>query len=269
MEHKSIKRKNGTIHYWIHKKEGTQASIVFTHGLCADHTIFEKQIPYFLENYTLLLWDVPMHGSSRPYSDFSYRESVECLDQILQKEKIDQVFLVGMSMGGYPSQHFALIYPEKTKGLIGLDTTPLGSNYYSRFDEWWLKHADSIAKYFPSSLLRKSIAWSVSNTKEAYVKMRSILEPLSKAEITEQMQIAYSCFILENKDVQFSFPVLLLVGEKDRTGKVLSYNKAWAKRTKYPLHFIENARHFANYDAPDQVNQEIEAFIQRTLSEKR
>ncbi len=99
--------------------------------------------------------------------------------------------------------------------------------------------------------------------------MRSILEPLSKAEITEQMQIAYSCFILENKDVQFSFPVLLLVGEKDRTGKVLSYNKAWAKRTKYPLHFIENARHFANYDAPDQVNQEIEAFIQRTLSEKR
>ena len=35
-----------------------------------------------------------------------------------------------MSMGGYPSQHFAALYPDMVKGFVALDTTPLGLKYY-------------------------------------------------------------------------------------------------------------------------------------------
>ena len=69
-------------------------------------------------------------------------------------------------------------------------------------------------------------------------EMLSMLKPLSKAEIIQQMRIAYEYFIVENKDVEFSFPVLILVGEKDSTGKVKAYCKEWAKQAGYPLHFI-------------------------------
>ncbi len=47
----------------------------------------------------------------------------------------------------------------------------------------------------------------------------SMLKPLSKAEIIEQMRVAYEYFPMENKDVDFQFPVLILVGRKDSTGK--------------------------------------------------
>lgn len=265
MQHKTILAPGGTIHYWISKNENVSDCIVFTHGVTADHTMFEKQIPYFSDKYTIILWDVPLHGLSRPYQHFSYHDTAEILHNILQKEKIQKVFLVGMSMGGYPSQHFAVLYPDMVKGFVALDTTPLGWKYYSKSDFWWLKQVAPIARCFPANVLRKSMAWSISATRYSYQKMLSILKPLSKAEIIEQMRIAYEYFPLENKNVNFLFPVLILVGDKDITGKVKTYCKEWAKQTGYPLHFIEQARHFANGDNPEQVNKEIEDFIVGTV----
>lgn len=261
MRHKKVLAQGGTVHYWIDKKENASDCIVFTHGVTADHTMFEKQICYFADNYTILLWDVPMHGLSRPYKNFSYRDTAEILHIILQKESIEKVILVGMSMGGYPSQHFACLYPDMVKGFVALDTTPLGLHYYSKSDLWWLKQIAWMANCFPANILRKSMAWSVSETEYSYRVMTSMLKASSKAEIIEQMRTAYEYFAMENKDAAFSFPVLILVGDKDNTGKVKAYCREWAKQTGYPLHFIKGAKHFANGDNPEQVNKEIENFI--------
>ncbi|MGQ3505107.1 alpha/beta fold hydrolase, partial [Enterococcus faecalis] len=74
------------------------------------------------------------HGLSRPYQSFSYYNTAEILHNILRQGNIEKIFLVGMSMGGYSSQHFASIYPDMVKGFIALDTTPLGLSYYSKSD---------------------------------------------------------------------------------------------------------------------------------------
>ena len=107
------------------------------------------------------------------------------------------------------------------------------------------------------------------NIQKTFLAGMSMLKPLSKAEIIRQMRIAYEYFIVENKDVDFSFPILILVGEKDSTGKVKAYCKEWAKQTGYPLHFIKQAKHFANGDNPEQVNKEIEKFIIETVHKER
>lgn len=269
MQHKTLLAQGGTVHYWVGGKEGADDCIVFTHGVTADHTMFEKQADCFSANYTIILWDVPMHGLSRPYQRFSYRDTAEILHGILQSEGIERAFFVGMSMGGYPSQHFARMYPNSVKGFVALDTTPLGLGYYSKADLWWLKQAAPMARCLPAAVLRRSMARSVAMSKYAYEKMAAMLKPLSKAEIIGQMRVAYESFARENKDVAFSFPVLILVGEKDSTGKVRTYCREWAKQTGYPLRFIKRAKHFANGDNPEQVNQEIETFITETVRREK
>ena len=67
MQHKTILAQGGIVHYWIARNKNVSDCIVFTHGVTADHTMFEKQVPYFSDNYTIVLWDVPIHGLSRPY----------------------------------------------------------------------------------------------------------------------------------------------------------------------------------------------------------
>lgn len=261
MEHKQIPAQGGTVHYWISRGQPGSMCLVFSHGLTADHTMFEAQTAYFAGKYTVLLWDIPLHGLSRPYRNFSYAGTAEILNAILESERIEKAVLVGMSMGGYPSQFFAEAYPEKTAGFVALDTTPLGLCYYSQSDLWWLKQVAPMASWLPEKLLRWSMARSVSQTDGAYEKMRAMLAPLGKADIVEQMRVAYEYFARENHDAALRCPVLILLGEHDTTGKVKAYCKAWAAKTGYPLHIIQGAKHFSNGDNPEQVNREIEAFL--------
>ena len=260
MEHKQIMSPNGTTHYWITKKENSQC-VVFTHGVTANHTMFEKQVEFFSKDYTVITWDVPMHGESRPYDNFSYNNTALELREILRAEEIEQVFLVGMSMGGYPCQEFAIHYPEMVLGFVALDTTPYGLDYYSKFDKWCLKQVKPMAKCFPEKMLKKSMAKSVSKTEYSYKTMMKMLEPLQKKEVCEQMGLAYAGFLKENRNAQFHFPVLILLGEFDTTGKVRKYCEDWSKKEGYPLHIIKNAAHFSNGDNADAVNKEISSFI--------
>ena len=53
----------------------------------------------------------------------------------------------------------------------------------------------------------------------------------------------------------------ILVGERDKTGKVKQYNKAWSKRTGIKIIWIPNAAHNSNVDNPEFVNSCIEEFL--------
>lgn len=60
MEHKKINGVGGEVHYWISRPEATpKGAIVFTHGLTANHTMYEKQVEYFKNEYIIITWDVP------------------------------------------------------------------------------------------------------------------------------------------------------------------------------------------------------------------
>ncbi|MEA4919777.1 MAG: alpha/beta hydrolase [Clostridiaceae bacterium] len=264
MEAKQLITIRGTVYYWISRAQNSKARcIMFTHGLTADHTMFEKQVEYYQKHYTVITWDVPLHGRSYPYSHFSYENCALDMLEILDREQIHKTVLLGMSMGGYPSQEFAARFPERVDGFIALDTTPYGLGYYSKSDIWWLSRTACIAKCFPEDLLRKSMARSVSKTSYSYGRMTEMLSRLTKDRIISQMDIGYSGFLKENRDITLKMPVLILLGQFDKTGKVSNYCKAWAEKEGFPLHIIENAAHFSNGDNPQKVNLEIEEFIKQ------
>jgi pimeloyl-ACP methyl ester carboxylesterase len=113
------------------------------------------------------------------------------------------------------------------------------------------------------------MARSVSRTERGRTMMIKMLSPLTKADIARQMDAAYGGFLQENLDVSFGFPVLILVGEYDRTGKVSAYCEAWAKRTGFPLSIVPGAAHLSNVDNPDDVNDKIGSFLKNTSFERK
>lgn len=258
MKHMTINGIGGKVHYWISRPNNNfKGALVFTHGLTANHTMYERQVEYFKDDYVVITWDVPLHGLSIPYKEFSYEIAARDLNSILLQESIGKVCLIGMSMGGYPSQMFAYLYPEKVQCFVGIDTTPFRTEYYSRSDLWWLSKVKTMAKWFTDKTLRKSMAKSVAVTDYSYNKMIEMLKPMSKEQIIEQMDIAYGKLASEIRDIDLNCPVLILLGDKDKTGKVKQYCAEWARKTGYPLHIIKNAAHFSNGDNAEQVNTEI------------
>ena len=73
MKHMTINGIGGKVHYWISRpNNNSKGALVFTHGLTANHTMYEKQVEYFKNDYVVITWDVPLHGLSIPYKEFSY-----------------------------------------------------------------------------------------------------------------------------------------------------------------------------------------------------
>jgi pimeloyl-ACP methyl ester carboxylesterase len=120
-----------------------------------------------------------------------------------------------------------------------------------------------MAYLYPLKSLKKAMAKQVGVTSNTYNNMLSMLSVYSKKELCHLMGIGYAGFLDDNCDLNINCPVLLLLGAKDKTGKVKVYNKMWAKQTGYDLIIIESAGHNSNVDNPTAVNNEIEIFMAR------
>lgn len=59
MERKFTQSMRGKTVYWIHHEQD-KPCIVFVHGLTANHRLFDGQLEYFKQRYTVIVWDVPL-----------------------------------------------------------------------------------------------------------------------------------------------------------------------------------------------------------------
>lgn len=262
MKEAYIKTNQGTIYYWISDNwEPDKDTIFFFPGLTADHSMFESQFSYFEGKYNLLTWDAPCHGKSRPYAEFSFDNTSDAVIQILKETDVKNIIAVGQSLGGYYIQALILRHPEIVKAFIGIGTTPYGKKYYSRSDKFWLKQVEWMGMCYPLSLMKKASAKQATCTETGYQNMMQMIAPYGKREYCHLMQMVYSEFLKDNRDMEINCPVLITYGEQDRVGKVRKYCQMWHKETGFPLEMIKNAGHNANVDNPRETNELIEVIL--------
>ena len=157
MIEKIYETKSGNIHYWINENAfKSEYTLVFLPGLTADYRLFEKQLAYFEDKYRVFVWDAPGHAASYPFElDFDLFTEVKWLDEILEKEGIENPVIIGQSMGGYLGQIYAELFPHKLKGLVMIDSPSLKRRYYTAIELWLLKVVGPIYQIYPWKSLLK------------------------------------------------------------------------------------------------------------------
>ena len=97
--------------------------IVFIHGWCCDRTYWKAQLPYFAQKYKVVTIDLAGHGESgldrKEWTMGAFGEDVVA---VVNKLNLDQVVLVGHSMGGFVILEAARRIPQLVIGLAGVDT---------------------------------------------------------------------------------------------------------------------------------------------------
>lgn len=264
MEEHTLLTQAGRIHYWISEvKEGP--TLVFLPGLTADHRLFDKQISSFEDKYTCLVWDAPGHGASRPFGfNYSLMDMAIWLHTIFENEGLENVVIVGQSMGGYVAQCYMQRYPHWLLGFISIDSAPLQRHYMSAFELWLLKRMEPVYKLYPWKKLLESGSKGCAETPYGQQLMREMMESYDKAEYCRLAAHGYKILaqaIEEALPYEIDCPALLLVGENDKAGSAKKYNSRWSKETGLPLKIISGAGHNANTDQSDAVNAIIEDYI--------
>lgn len=262
MKKMSLKTRWGTVCYFISDPwDKNRETIFFLHGMTADHTLFDRQYEHFGKDFNLITWDAPAHGQSRPFEKFTYETAAVCAKKILDLCGVSQAVFVGQSMGGFISQSVIKRFPEAVRAFVSIDSCPFGEGYYSPSDRWWLRQIEWMSGLFPERVLKAAIAYQVAVTKDARSDMLRMLRGYGKKELCHLMGVGFGGFLEDNCDLELKCPVLLVVGEKDRTGKVISYNRAWSRRTGFHLVTVMGAAHNSNADKPHEVNNVISEFI--------
>ena len=109
----------------FYKESGSgPETIVFSHGLLMDHTMFEPQRAAFEKQYRVIAYDHRAQGQSedigRGYDMSTIADDAALLIRAL---KADPCHFAGLSMGGFAGMRVAAHHPELIKTLTLMNTT--------------------------------------------------------------------------------------------------------------------------------------------------
>jgi pimeloyl-ACP methyl ester carboxylesterase len=117
----AISADGNAIHYQV-QGQGKPA-LIFIHGWCCDRSYWDAQLPYFAQKYEVVAIDLAGHGESgldrKEWTMGAFGEDVVA---VVNKLNLDQVVLVGHSMGGPVILEAARRMPKRVIGLVGVDT---------------------------------------------------------------------------------------------------------------------------------------------------
>ena len=186
MMEKSVSSERGRTVYWVEKTD-SPLTLVFLPGLTANHHLFDRQTEAFSGPYSLLVWDAPAHGRSRPYRDFTYPHAAAELKSILDAEGIRRVVLIGQSAGGFVAQSFYKQHADMVAGIFAIGTCPYHPAYYSRSDLFWLRQTKWMFRLYPNGMLQRVMARMCAGTPRARENMLHMLSDYSKDELCTLM----------------------------------------------------------------------------------
>src|SRR5712692_8565122 len=99
-----------------------KTAVVFIHGWCCDHTVWNAQATAFNGKVRTLFVDLPGYGKSdKPKIDYTMEVFAKGIDSVLQDAGVEQAVLAGHSMGTPAVRQFYRLFPDKTKALIFVD----------------------------------------------------------------------------------------------------------------------------------------------------
>ncbi len=248
------------IHYWT-GGEPDAPLVVFTHGATVDHNMWEATLPLVGERFRILAWDLRGHGQSRP-STFRVLPAVYDLIDILDKLNVKKAIFVGHSIGGNIHQELAFYYPERVQAMVFLDCT-WNFQRLTPAEIFSLRIARPIFKLYPYQwLINQSLALTASS-KSSQELLRPAMKSLTKTEFINTIMAGTDCLHYE-PNFKINEPLLLMVGEDDRTGNIRKVMPVWAKHEPdSQFVVIPNAKHAANLDNPDFFHNTLLEFLGR------
>ncbi len=110
-------------------------TIVFAHGAGGNHLSWWQQIPHYRDDYRCITFDHRGFGASTDATGQYIRAYTGDLEAILADAGVEELVLVGQSMGGFTCSTFAAAHPDRVRGLVMADTF-LGIGDEDLLAEW-------------------------------------------------------------------------------------------------------------------------------------
>lgn len=117
---------NRTSYAW--SDHGAGHAIVFLHGLFLDRTLFDAQVAALSGEYRCVAFDMPGHGASGWRDGLDLNGMAEDLALWLAEQQLENITIVGHSMGAMVAMRLAARLPHRIAGLVLANTSARTEN---------------------------------------------------------------------------------------------------------------------------------------------
>jgi esterase len=244
---------------------GEGKPLIILHGLFGmldNWQALAKEFACFFETHIV---DLRNHGKSFHANQHNYEVMTEDLLSYLNTYNLDEVSLIGHSMGGKAVMNFACMYPDRVEKLVVVDISPKyypphhqeilsGLKAVDRSNLTSRKDADQIlSQYFSESAIRQFLL------KNLYWR--------SSSELTFKFNLKVLSDQIENvgqalhTDALFDRPTLFIVGQSSNYIKEKDVELIESHFPDFEIVEIPKSGHWVHAENPDQFFDKVSRFL--------
>lgn len=248
------------IHYkWINQNK--EKTFMFLNSLGTDFRIWDDVVPVFSEIGNVLLSDKRGHGLSDVVDDTdSIQDFAEDVVELLDDLEIENVIMIGLSVGGMIAMELTQMIPEKIQKLVLCDTRHQIGNDDGWDQRIWIVRqkgmeaiSSDVMKVWFSNDFRKS-------QKEMVRGYQNMLERVSAQGYIR------TCEAIRDADFtevckRISVPTLCLTGSDDPSTPPDKVKDLTDLIRNSRFEIIEGSAHIPCIENPDVFTQLVKEFI--------
>ncbi|HAA10883.1 MAG TPA: alpha/beta hydrolase [Cytophagales bacterium] len=263
---------------------GQGPPVLFIHGLASYLRSWEPNLHYLSNQYRCLAVDLPGFGrSDLGLSQGKLSEIAKKLVDFLDYLELDQVSLLGHSMGGQTAIWASLLEPERIKNLILV--APAGFETFTEQNRLWLKSFYSVDRVMSTSedQMRKNYGYNffrLPERVEAWLHDRMVIREAADFEQYAQAVVQSWAGMLNepvfDRLAELTMPTLVVYGEEDFLIPNRNLHPELDTRTvaergiaQIPngqLVMVPQAGHFVHFEQPDRFHQAVIPFLASTAA---
>ncbi|MBW4560352.1 MAG: alpha/beta hydrolase [Mojavia pulchra JT2-VF2] len=229
--HNSRRKLSQGLLFWREVGKGTP--VILLHGAWNESSQWVKVMESLSRDFHCFAPDLLGFGESEnPNIHYSIDLEVECLAELLQALKLEKVYLVGHSLGGWIAASYALKYPEQVYGLVLL--SPEGVKIEGQKKQW--QKMQRLVGYSPLIVKLLRLLHPLAKILGLHEKIQHDLQlrqvllqyPIGCQLLFQRQQPEIEAELLQDRLHLIEAPVLILQGGKD-TAAALAKSQAYTQ----------------------------------------
>ena len=247
-------KKEGEFEY-IEKGEGEP--IVVLHGLFGALSNFEGVFNHFTKNYRVIIPMLPIY--ELPIINTNVKNLSKFLHKFLEFKQLNQVNLLGNSLGGHIGLVYSVAHKEKVKtltltGSSGLYENAMGDSFPKRGNKEFIQKKVEVTFYDPKHATPDLVneCFDIVNDKSKAIRIISIAKSAIRHNMAKEIP-------------SLNLPVCLIWGKNDTITPPEVANEFQELLPQSDLFWIDQCGHAPMMEHPEEFNKILDNWYQKVL----
>ena len=233
--------------------EGEGEVLLLLHGLMGGLSNWEVVIEEFSKNYRVILPMLPVYDL--PVLTTGVKTLAKHLHKFIKYKKLNNVVLLGNSLGGHVALIYVLAHPEMIKAMVltgssGLYENAFGGSFPRRENYQFVKEKTEYTFYDPAVATTELIdeVYKLVNDRHSVIRLLA----MAKSAIRHNMK---------NDLHKIQIPVSLIWGRNDKITPPEVAEEFNQLLPDSELHWIDKCGHAPMMEHPQEFNRLLKGFL--------